>query len=367
MVNTENIQEPASTVDRSLVQLDTNNTLTAMNNDFVGMLQSVDWMNIPPAILRLIDVAMRGIGVASMTFLIGARGRGEAKKIDAIATAMQKHCLAPLSLSYHDECVTIKTPASGEEFPIPGQALEERTQDRVSFQQEREQSNIENTLIHTVEELRPEVSVPTEKPSDDFVTRFFEYDRAISSAEMQLLWGRLFAKEIMRPGTYSLRTLDILRNLTKKDAEFFEKLVSMSFTMAPGEMFLSRSDFCNRLLKERGLNEGVLLNLADLGLINPAPTVRVSLFSNKEPHHIFYQGKDAALYVTEEQATHPAQLPVWKFTRAGAELKTLARSENDDVALELLGTHLKSFNYKVQAARYQVNGLNIQFNEPREL
>jgi hypothetical protein len=60
-------------------------------------------------------------------------------------------------------------------------------------------------------------------------------------------------------------------------------------------------------------------------------------------------------------------LPVWKFTRAGAELKTLAHSENDDVALELLGIHLKSFNYKKQAARYQVNGLNIRFYEPREL
>src|ERR1700730_14344247 len=69
-------------------------------SDLVGMLQSIDWEHAPPAMFRLIEIAMRGIGSAGATFLLGAKGRGEAKKIDAIAAAMQKHSSAPLSLEY---------------------------------------------------------------------------------------------------------------------------------------------------------------------------------------------------------------------------------------------------------------------------
>jgi hypothetical protein len=265
-------------------------------SDLVGMLQSVDWEHAPPALFRLVEVALRGIGSAGATFLLGAKGRGEAKKIDAIATAMQKHSSAPLSLEYKDDCVTIKTADSQEQFAIPLKTLEQRTEDRVSFQQEQEQTRIENTLAYAAEELRSETSVPTEKPSDDFINRFFEYDKGISSEEMQQLWGRLLGKEIMKPGTYSLKTLDIIRNLTKKDAEAFEKVMAISFRQHPGDLFLPRADYYNWLLKDRGLTEGILLGLADLGLLHSSSTFGIVLFGSNETHHVLFQGKDAALF-----------------------------------------------------------------------
>ena len=72
-------------------------------SDLIAMLQSVDWEHAPPALFRLVEIAMRGLGTAGATFLLGAKGRGEAKKIDAIATVMQKHSSAPLFLEYKDE------------------------------------------------------------------------------------------------------------------------------------------------------------------------------------------------------------------------------------------------------------------------
>jgi Protein of unknown function (DUF2806) len=337
-----------------------------MSDDLIGMLQSIDWEHAPPAMFRLIEIAMRGIGSAGATFLLGAKGRGQAKKIDAIATAMQKHSSAPLSLEYKDDCVKIKTSDSQEQLAIPSRTLEQRTEDRLLFQHEQEQLRIENTLVYAAEDLRSETSVPMEKPSDGFVTRFFEYDKGISSEEMQQLWGRLLAKEIMRPGTYSLKTLDIVRNLTKKDAEAFEKIVKLSIAESPEDVFLPRLDYYDWLLKDRGLNEGMLLNLADLGLIYPASTVGIVLFDNNEKPHVFFQGKDAALIVRQENVIHPTTLPVWKFTRAGAELKNLAHSENDDLVLDLLGTHLKNQNYKVSIARFTVAGTDIGFTGHRE-
>jgi hypothetical protein len=310
---------------------------------------------------------MRGIGSAGATFLLGAKGRGEAKKIDAIAAAMQKHSSAPLSLEYKDECVTIKTAGSQEQIAIPVRTLDQRTEDRFLFQQQQEQLRIENTLVYAAEELRSATSVPTERPSDDFVNRFFEYDKGISSEQMQQLWGRLLAKEIMNPGSYSLKTLDIVRNLTKKDAEAFEKIVRISISSSLEDVFLPRLDYYYEwLLKDRGLTEGMLLNLADLGLIYPVSTLGLVLFANNEQIHTFYHGKDAALIVRQESVVHPTTLPVWKFTRAGAELRTLVQPENDDLVLDLLGTHLKNQNYKVSVARFTVSGLSFGFTGHRE-
>jgi hypothetical protein len=335
-------------------------------SDLVGMLQSVDWEQAPPALFRLVEIAMRGIGSAGATFLLGAKGRGEAKKIDAIATVMQKHSSAPLSLQYKDECVTIKTADSQEQLAIPVRTLDQRTEDRLLFQHEQEQLRIENTLTYAAEELRSETSVPTEKPSDDFVNRFFEYDRGISSERMQQLWGRLLAKEIMSPGTYSLKTLDIVRNLTKKDAEAFEEVTAISFTQSSKNVFLPRVDYYNWLLKDRGLTESALLSLADLGLLHSSSTLGVVLFGNNEKLHVLFQGKDAALIVQQEKRIHPTTLPVWLFTRAGVELRTLVRPENDDLVLDLLGTHLKNQNYKVSVGRFTVNGLSVGFTGHRE-
>jgi hypothetical protein len=82
--------------------------------------------------------------------------------------------------------------------------------------------------------------------------------------------------------------------------------------------------------------------------------------------HVLFQGKDAALIVQQEKTIHPTTLPVWLFTRAGVELRTLVRPENDDLVLDLLGTHLKNQNYKVSVARFTVNGLSVGFTGHRE-
>jgi Protein of unknown function (DUF2806) len=341
-------------------------------SDLIAMLQSVDWEHAPPALFRLVEIAMRGLGTAGATFLLGAKGRGEAKKIDAIASVMQKHSSAPLSLEYKDDCVTIKTADSQEQLAIPLKTLNQRTEDRLLFQHLTEQLRIENTLTYAAKELRSETSVPTEKPSNDFVNRFFEYDKGISSEQMQQLWGRLLAKEIMIPGTYSLKTLDIVRNLTKKDAETFEKVVAISFGQSPTDLFLPRFGYFNRLLEDRGLTEHMLLSLADLGLLYPQPTVGLILFGNKEKLHILFHGKDAALTVQQgthihsKRHIHSTTLPVWMFTKAGAELRTLVQPENDDIVLDLLGGHLENQSYKVSIARLAASGLSLGFTGQRE-
>jgi hypothetical protein len=45
---------------------------------------------------------------------------------------------------------------------------------------------------------------------------------------MQLLWGKLLAGEVARPGNFSLRTLNVLQNLTRSEALAFEAICAAS-------------------------------------------------------------------------------------------------------------------------------------------
>jgi len=58
----------------------------------------------------------------------------------------------------------------------------------------------------------------------DWIMRFFDAVGNISNEELQKLWGKVLAGEVRQPGTCSLRTMDIIRNMSQKEAEIYDKL-----------------------------------------------------------------------------------------------------------------------------------------------
>lgn len=58
----------------------------------------------------------------------------------------------------------------------------------------------------------------------DWIMRFFNAVGNISNTNMQQFWGKILAGEVRKPGCCSLRTLDILWNMSQKEAETFDKL-----------------------------------------------------------------------------------------------------------------------------------------------
>lgn len=63
--------------------------------------------------------------------------------------------------------------------------------------------------------------------SDDFLNSFEEEARQKSTEGMQLLFGRILAGEIRKPGTYSIRTVKILGQLDQNAARVFRQACSM--------------------------------------------------------------------------------------------------------------------------------------------
>lgn len=60
--------------------------------------------------------------------------------------------------------------------------------------------------------------------SFDWLMRFFDAVGNISDEDLQELWGKVLANEIVRPKSCSFRTLDIIRNMSPDEAKSFSSL-----------------------------------------------------------------------------------------------------------------------------------------------
>lgn len=92
------------------------------------------------------------------------------------------------------------------------------------------------------------------KFSMDWFVRFFEDAGNISDEQMQELWAKVLAGEIEKPGSFSLRTLDLLRSLSKSEAETLQTIASYAIKIGNvhyisiDKELQNQYDYSNKLL-----------------------------------------------------------------------------------------------------------------------
>lgn len=100
---------------------------------------------------------------------------------------------------------------------------------RKHVRQARKLSNLEKILEKALALSIEQVS--DEQIDPDWFYAFIDLAENIFSETMQEIWGKIFAVEISKPGTFSLRTLQTLKQLTQRDAKIFQNAVSLTSRM----------------------------------------------------------------------------------------------------------------------------------------
>ena len=151
---------------------------------------------------------------------------------------------------------------------------------RIQFQEEKRQSNIAAVIGHAAQELGDR-EVQDHEVDHDWTARFFNDVQDVSSDEMQRLWARVLAGEVERPGSTSLKAMNILKGLDRGTATLFRTLCSARMTpqiglgeggvvRAGNEFVLSLDDRATgNSLKEYGLGYTTLNRLNEHGLVAP--------------------------------------------------------------------------------------------------
>lgn len=162
--------------------------------------------------------------------------------------------------------------------------------------------------------------------SFDWFIRYYEASGNISDKEMQILWAKILAGEIEKPSSYSLRTLDVLRNMSKEEAECFVKICNASIKIESKKYVIpADQDY----LSKNGIDYSDILMLEEIGLINSGSGIHINddLESNTE-YKLYMYGSLIVKAIASEKRKF--SLRVYPFTNVGNELATLIDRESNE-------------------------------------
>ena len=224
-----------------------------------------------PAIEKLLDYAASGVGSIAGPMLAPWKAGQEAKarRILAEGQATSMQIIATAQEEARAKLVSPQAALQGEV------TIGELITQRIQFQEEKRQANIGSVVEQAANELGDNEVQDT--PIDhDWTARFFSDVQDVSSEDMQLLWARILAGEVERPGSTAIKTLQILKNLDKTTATIFRNLCSIcvSLTHNGVNFYDSRALFLGaysggNALRNYGLDFEKLNVLSEHGLINP--------------------------------------------------------------------------------------------------
>lgn len=124
----------------------------------------------------------------------------------------------------------------------------------------REISNVVSVYSFAINELKKLSGVEFENLAPDRATAFYDSAKDSSDEEIQVLWGKILAGEIVHRGKFYKRTLSVLKNMESEEAKHFVELVPLLIAKVslPEFIFLNNEFFQYNDLRK----------LMDCGIVN---------------------------------------------------------------------------------------------------
>lgn len=226
--------------------------------------------------------------------------------------------------------------------------LQRRAMQRFVAEEAKKQSNIEAITQQAIPMLEDH-SKP-ETIDDDWVSNFFDKSRIVSDEEMQGLWSRLLAGEANSPGKFSKRTVNLLADLDKSDAELFAKFCSFSWIFSGLKPLIFFDDNevkpeNKSLYKENGITFATMSHLASLGLINHGTIGGFVTHGLPKKFAVSYFKRPMVLEMPTEKM--PVEIGNALFTNAGAQLAGICGSKPIPGFYDFVAAHFREKKFLV--------------------
>lgn len=278
------------------------------------------------AIEKLIGVISKGIGTLYKPRSIRKEADAKAYEIEIIERAKSK-ALAEGKLIDADTY--------------------ERIQERLLYKETKRQKNIDNVSEIAAQQLGSDNSVNEEPVNEDWTTRFFNIVEDVSDEEMQQLWGRILAGEVRQPKSYSLRTLELLKNLSKREAEAFTK--ASDFVISSWNspfIFRGQND---ELLSNHNFTFEDRLLLTETGILQSESNISRGLKPMDKDNLIYFESGKYIIKTLKKANSAENRIEIFRFTKIGEELLRLMTPTPSE-------QYIKDFCLRLQAF-----GLNVEY------
>lgn len=199
--------------------------------------------------------------------------------------------------------------------------LHRRAMHRFLEEEAKKQSNMEAVTEKALPMLEDKSN--PQNVEDDWITNFFDKSRIVSDEDMQKLWSRVLAGEANAPGTFAKRTVNLLADLDKSDAELFARLCGFAWQI--GNIVPLIFDVNADIYQRNGIFFNSLTHLESLGLVrfdNLAGFRRLKL---PKTATVFYYGKPVNLTFPKDD-DNDLELGHVLLSRAGHQLAPVCGS-----------------------------------------
>lgn len=222
--------------------------------------------------------------------------------------------------------------------------IKQRTVDRLIQEETIKQQNVENIIRLALPQLE-ENSNPN-KIDNDWLHNFFEKSKLISDEEMRTLWAKILAGEANKPQTFSKRTVNLMGNLDKNEANLFTNFCS--FAMFYGKPKPLIYEYESKVYEKKGIYFDSIKILEDIGLITFSETAGFKLTNMPKQMLIHYFGIPINIELKDEQG-NDFKLGKVLFTKMGEELTPIAGAEYDKEFFEYILKKWQEIGYCVSS------------------
>jgi len=203
--------------------------------------------------------------------------------------------------------------------------LHRRAMHRFVEEEANRQENMEEITKKSLPHLNEE-SDPDEI-DNDWVTNFFDKSRIVSDDEMQNIWSQVLSGEANSPGSFSKRTVNLLSDLDKKDAELFQTLCRFGWFI--GSFSPLVFDPQDDIYKNLGITFESLSHLDSLGLIQFNGLSGFSRQGLPKSFSVAYCGQPLPLVMLQD-SNNVLDIGKVLLSQAGIELSKIVQAPRVD-------------------------------------
>ena len=171
---------------------------------------------------------------------------------------------------------------------------------------------------------------------------------------MQDIWARILAGENKHPSSYSLRTLDVLRNMSKEEAKLF---VDCTKYLCLKDKLLIEDDY--------GLSLDEQLLLTDIGLISNEDLQNTITVNPKGTMNIVVNKNHLLVFTNPTDNKKEIKIKDRQLTRVGKELLNLIDETDYLKAVDVIVKKLKEAGFdpiKLHKINYWTSDVNFNYN-----
>lgn len=205
-----------------------------------------------------------------------------------------------------------------------GSSLPQEIWDTLGYTLSKENKRLNNVKRVTEKAkacVAADEAVSDEKVNDDWLNRFNAIVEEVSEETMQNVWALILSGEIKKPKSFSLRTLDAVKNMTKEEADLYVKAMQY---MCLDNFILTGSEY--------GVSLDDVIKLIDMGVMLPDDLER-NVNLDKGDNIIGMDHDHILIAKNESEGKILVKFNGRRLTRAGVEMESLVKDKKENQEL----------------------------------